>query len=292
VIFGLGAALGWGFADLGAAISGRRLGALVTLLLAQASGLILLTLIFAGSRSHLGLSLPEISAICINAVAGAGAYFALYRGLELGPLSVVSPIVASYAVFTVPLAVTILHESLSPYAASGVVITVLGAILTSADLRGIRATRMAAIGKGLPWALAATVTFGFSTFAFGWFSRKWGAMPVALTTRIAITAIFALIWLFAGGRRRARSPDPIDRRGVQVALGVGLADAIGIVAFVEGAAHSNLAIVSAVSATFPLISVLGAVTRFKERPAPNQLLGVACVVGGLILLSLVSATGA
>jgi drug/metabolite transporter (DMT)-like permease len=47
-----------------------------------------------------------------------------------------------------------------------------------------------------------------------------------------------------------------------------------------------------VSATFPLISVMGAVTRFKERPAPNQYLGVALVVGGLVLLGIVSSTGA
>jgi drug/metabolite transporter (DMT)-like permease len=45
-----------------------------------------------------------------------------------------------------------------------------------------------------------------------------------------------------------------------------------------------VSVVTAVSATYPLIPVLGGVALLKERPGATQYLGVAMVVGGLALL--------
>jgi drug/metabolite transporter (DMT)-like permease len=45
-----------------------------------------------------------------------------------------------------------------------------------------------------------------------------------------------------------------------------------------------ISIVAAVSATFTLIPVAGGILLFSERPAPNQLVGLVLVVGGLATL--------
>jgi len=50
VIFGLGAALGWGLADLFAAVSGRRIGSWATVVIAQLSSALLIGLAFLLAR--------------------------------------------------------------------------------------------------------------------------------------------------------------------------------------------------------------------------------------------------
>jgi drug/metabolite transporter (DMT)-like permease len=56
--------------------------------------------------------------------------------------------------------------------------------------------------------------------------------------------------------------------------------------YVRGAEFGLLSIVTAVSATYPLIPVFGGVRLFGERPSPNQYAGVAMVIAGLILLAI------
>ena len=51
-----------------------------------------------------------------------------------------------------------------------------------------------------------------------------------------------------------------------------------------GADRGLVTIVTAVSATYPLIPVFGSVVLLGERPAPNQYVGVAMVIAGLMLL--------
>ena len=92
MIFGLGAALGWGFGDVGAAMAGRRIGSFVTVVVAHVTSTIAITVLFLGvapDTSRLG----HVAVWLVpNALITALAYFTLYRGLELGPISVVSPL--------------------------------------------------------------------------------------------------------------------------------------------------------------------------------------------------------
>jgi len=68
------------------------------------------------------------------------------------------------------------------------------------------------------------------------------------------------------------------------AMIVGLIDVLGGAAYARGTELGFVSIVSAASATFPLIPVVGGVLLFRERPAASQFAGVALVVGGLLLL--------
>jgi drug/metabolite transporter (DMT)-like permease len=45
-----------------------------------------------------------------------------------------------------------------------------------------------------------------------------------------------------------------------------------------------VSVVTAASATYPLIPVFGGVVLLHERPVPTQYLGIAMVIGGLLLL--------
>jgi drug/metabolite transporter (DMT)-like permease len=283
VIFGLGAALGWGLADLWAAMSGRRIGALATVLLAHVTASILTGALAVAAGVDLS-GVGDIAGWLLpNALVMAVAYFALYRGLALGPVAVVSPILATYAILPVLLAVAILDESLPAIVVLGIGVTIAGAALTSTDLREIRGGSR--VAPGLPWAVASALLFGFGTYVFGWASKEAGWLPTLLLMRLSTTALF----LVAGTAAAIRGGSP-GRAELSAALpltvAIGIVDMLGAVAYAVGADLGFIAIVTAASATYPIVPVLGGMRFLRERPAPNQLVGVGLVVGGLLAVGL------
>jgi drug/metabolite transporter (DMT)-like permease len=284
VIFGLGAALGWGLADLWAAISGRRIGSGATVLVAQVTAALVATAVLLVAGPDLDRLWGVAGWLVPNAVITAFAYWTLYRGLEVGPVAVVSPVLASYAVIPVILAVVFLGESLSGPQTAGVTITIAGAVLTSTDLRELRAGGSSR-PAGLPWAIASALLFGVATYAVGWASQRAGSLPTLWFARCSSAAIFVLVAtvLRARGRTRRDRPPP---SALGLAAAVGVVDLLGTLAYARGAEVGFVSIVTAASAVYPVIPVLGSVIVLDERPAANQYLGVAMVIGGLLLLGL------
>lgn len=286
MIFGLGAAVGWGVADLMAAMSGRRIGALATVIVAQATGAIVATILVLASGTSLAPLDSVASWLVPSAVLMAGGYFTLYRGLELGPVAVVSPVLASYAIIPVLLAVVLLGESLTAVILAGMIVTIVGTALASTDLRSI-ASGAHRMPPGLPWAIVSVVLFGGGAYVLGWAAQRAGWLPTLWISRVSITAIFFVVGAVAWSRGRGR-----ERRGrpsthaLAFAALLGLIDLVGGMCYGRGAEVGYISIVAAASATYPIVPVLGSTIFLRERPAPNQYLGVALVVGGLLAVGL------
>jgi len=287
VIFGLGAAFGWGLADLLAAFSGRRIGSWATVVIAQLCSAVAITIVFVVVRPDLGELGRVAWWLAPNSVIAAGAYLSLYRALELGPVAVVSPVLASYAVIPVLLAVALLGESLRGPQLAGVIVTIVGAVLTSTDARALRAGthRMPA---GLPWGIASAFLFGIATYVLGWASQRAGWLPALWLARVTAAAIFgaaALVVVLVKGRGTpVAGRSAVGGSAIAIAAVLGLVDLAGTLSYSRGAEVGFVSIVTAVSATYPLIPVFGSVALFGERPAPNQYAGVAMVIAGLMLL--------
>jgi drug/metabolite transporter (DMT)-like permease len=287
VIFGLGAAFGWGLADLLAALSGRRIGSWATVVIAQLCSALAITIVFVVVRPDLGELGRVAWWLAPNSVIAAGAYLSLYRALELGPVAVVSPVLASYAVIPVLLAVALLGESLRGPQLAGVIVTIVGAVLTSTDARALRAGthRMPA---GLPWGIASAFLFGIATYVLGWASQRAGWLPALWLARVTAATIFgvaALVVVLLKGRGApVAGRSAVGANAIALAMVLGLVDLGGTLSYSRGAEVGFVSIVTAVSATYPLIPVFGSVALFGERPAPNQYAGVAMVIAGLVLL--------
>lgn len=281
MIYGLIAALGWGSADFTGAVSGRRIGSLATVLVAQSlSAVVVTALLFAGAHD-ISVLRPIAGWMLLNGIVSAVAYTAHYRALQLGPMVVVSPISAAYAVVGVGLSMLILHERPGPVALLGAGVTVLGVMLASTDLRKLRAGTHG-VPPGLPWALVAAVCFGVGGFILGWGSKQVGWVPALWASRAAQLVCFAAL---AAVQRR--SLGSVGRNiGTLAAVATGLVDLVGVIAFSSGAEAGFLSVVLVASAIFPLIAVALSVAFLHERPVPNQIVGAFVAVAGLILLGL------
>lgn len=280
MIYGLGAALGWGLADFGAAVVGRRVGSFATTVLAQIAGFVGIATVYLLVRPAWTGSIADVALLGGNAVFSASAYLLLYRGLALGPVALVSPIAAAFAVITIAFAIVFLGESLHGFVLAGALVTVLGVVLTATDTRKLGSgTRMSQ--AGVPYALVSSFLFGVGALVMGITAQRIGWITAVFLGRTFSVTIMIVV---AAVRRPQLDRD--DRMGILGAVAVGLLDVVGISLYSHGAEIGLVSIVTAASATFTLIPVVAGIWLLRERPAPSQLLGIVVVVGGLLLLGL------
>lgn len=282
MIFGLAAALGWGCSDLLAAIGSRRTGSRATVMVAQVVGLLCFGVLWLVTRPEAWPPAGDVAILLTSGCFAGIAYFTAYRGLELGPVALVSPIASAFAAVTVLLAVVVLGEALGPILLTGVVLTIVGVVLASTDLRRFEAEAKRH-RRGLPYAFAAMVGFGVAAFVSGSLAKEYGWLPPVAVSRAGSLILIAAVTLAMRGRAGERT-QRISLRNVGIAAAAGLTDILGVAAYSRGSELGLVSIVAAVSATFTLIPVAGGILLFSERPAPNQLLGLVLVIGGLVTL--------
>jgi uncharacterized membrane protein len=281
MIFGLFAALGWGLADFFGALAGRRIGSVTAVVAGQLLSAAFMTVVLVATGDSIQPLRSDVWLVVLNGAFAAFAYTTHYKALELGPVAVVSPIGAGYAVVGVALAMVVLGERPGALALAGAGIAVVGVVLVSTDLKKLRDGIKNHV-PGLPWAIVAAICFGVAGFLLGWISDRAGWVVGLWGSRVAQVAFFLpLFVVFRTQLSRVRLGV-----GLWIAFLAGAADILGVVTFSAGSERGLNSIVLAASAVFPLIAITLSVIVFKERMVTNQVVGVVLVVGGLLLLGL------
>jgi drug/metabolite transporter (DMT)-like permease len=284
MLYGLGSAIGFGLADLFGAISTRRTGVLVTLLVIQSVDLVVLSaLLLTPIPGSLDASGEAWAAILVSGVLGTFSFFFFYRALQLGPIAIVSPVFASYAAITVILSVLLIGERLSALATAGLVSTLAGVTLASGG-RGEGEAGGRKPWGGIPWAVAAAIAWGVSSYLIGRYAQETGwFLPVYGSRLVEFGLIGATVLVLRASGRKVAVP-----RGADAAIPTasGLADMMGVALFARGSEVGLVSVMSAVSATFPLVVIAGGVAMFHERPTLVQWVGIITTVAGLAMLGL------
>ncbi len=295
ILLGLTAAICWGAADFLARYATRIVGTYRTLFFMQSFGFVGLSLylLLSNSWQHL---LTHISwqtwlwtliAILLNIVSS----LALYRAFEVGVLTIVSPIAASYAALTVLLAV-IAGEVISQVHGFGIATSLIGVVLAAtpiawrAEARAIASVlpkaRAFKLGGGVSLAIFASVGYGIAFWLFGFHVTPalGGVTPVWLV-RLVTPCVLAL---FA----------PITHQSIRLPrgsvwwylAGVGILDTTAFVAATLGYTLAQVSIVSVLASLFSAITVLLAWIFLRERLQWNQWLGVGIIFVGVVLVNI------
>jgi drug/metabolite transporter (DMT)-like permease len=216
-------------------------------------------------------------------VLGVISVSALYRALALGPVAVVAPVVASYVAVTVLLVVIFLGERLSAPQVAAAALTFAGVVLTSTDGRELRAT----LGRPVPGVrigLIATVGFGM-----------WGAIYASASRAYAWDVMIVLLratsFVIIGAYILARRIDVRafrDRRALVLATAIGIGDTLANAFFGLGVATGSASITATGSGMYPIVPAILGIATLGERLAPNQYVGIAVLVAGLVALGAVS----
>jgi drug/metabolite transporter (DMT)-like permease len=291
LVLGLLASLAWGFTDLSGALASRRVGSVGVLAGSQATSLVLLCVVAVANAALLTAgALPGFVTGLGLGVLAALAYLSFYAALRIGPISVVSPVVAAYGGLTVVLAVLFRGESLEPAQWLGAAIATAGVVLTGLVISGsLRATRI--VGPGVLIALVTMVLFAVLTVALAAPIQEYGWLPVILGSRLTNTVVgVALLALALRNREGLLGPllgpaGGVSRRAIALVVCAGAFDLVGFVAYTIGLEVSETWLVGLASSFGPALVVLIAVAFLGERLRPTQWLGLAMIGSGLVVLA-------
>jgi drug/metabolite transporter (DMT)-like permease len=276
VVFGVGTALCWGLADFLGGLRTRRLTLASVLLVSQLTGLAAVAIVVAAGN----LESPAFGDLLPAVLAGAcqlAGIAALYRGLAIGTMSVISPISASGAA-AIPVVVGVATgERPGTLVVLGMVGALVGVTLATRTPDSER-------GDGSPrsaFALAAVAALGFSGFFIGMDAAVadvhpfWALLaPWASAGAVVVTMVVAA--------RPPLSAAPADLPSLAL---IGLLDVGANACFALGADTGLLSVVSVLASLYPVLTVVLARAILGERLIPVQTAGVTVALAGVALIA-------
>jgi drug/metabolite transporter (DMT)-like permease len=291
ILLGLATALSWGSADLFARFATRRIGAFRTMLYMQMCGFCLLTLAMPrlGGWGHLfdGSGWQPWAWGILAGVLNTSSTLALYRSFEIGKLSIVAPISASYPVLTMVLS-ALTGERLTPLRLSGLVLTIVGVVVvargeqTPEDANPIdEKTQPGKKHLGVSWSLFSALAFGIMFWLLGLrVVPLLGSTPSVWVIRLTSVVTTALVVLVA---RQSTIPPP--RRDTPLILGVGFLDTCAYVFNNYGMSLEQTSVVSVLASLYGAVTVALAALFLREKVSASQWLGIAAIFIGIIMIS-------
>ena len=245
VLFGLASAIGLGISDVTAAVVVRRLGVLRSTVAFQFITVSAYSFyLFTGTDIGL-ISVGDWALLAGMSLLVLGFYLSFYKALQIGPVSIVGPILAAHAVIIVLMAVVLLGERLNGWQVASIAAIICGVVLLSTDFRSLMSGQML-VGIGIALAVFASVAAGVWQFSIGALSRDLGWFLPLYFSRVFL---FSMLLPLAAWRRAW------PWRHLTWSMGVAVV-AVGVY-------------------------------LYKERLAPNQLVGLLLVALGLVGLSIV-----
>lgn len=295
LLAGLGAALSWGTLDVFSALASRRIGSLKVTTGIQLVGAALVVALALATRTPFPADPFVIVGGGLVGLAGAGAYLSYFTGLRIGPIAVVSGMVAAYGGLTVVLAVVFRGESLTLLQAAGATVATVGVILTGVAFDGsLRGTRLAS--PGVAFAIVALVLFATMSIGSDIVIDRATWIELVLVSRTANAVLSSVILVLAmtAGRRMAQplligeegGDGVMDRRVVGYVLLAGVLDLLGLAVFTYGLESAETWLVGLASSFGPAVTIIVAVAFLGERLKPVQWIGLAGVLVGMIAIGL------
>lgn len=284
-LFGLATAFAWGTSDYLARFATRRIGSLRALLYMQLWGLLLLT--YFQSHLHAWGHLFDGSGWRPwgwGFLAGAFnslAMLAFYRCLEIGKVSVVAPVSASYPALTLILSM-FTGERLTALRLCGIACTMVGVLLVARGEAGSKDSSADSklARRGIVWALCASVAFGFLFWVLG--------MHVVETTGYSATVwiirlVGAIVTFSVLRFKRLPASQPIGVANLQTAF-MGILDTGAFVLSNRGMQMEQVSIITVLSSLYGAVTVLLAAILLRERIRALQCCGIAAIFVGIFLI--------
>jgi uncharacterized membrane protein len=283
LLAGLGSMIGWGTADFFAKKTIDVIDDLRTLFWQQLIGIVPLLVAFLLQPKVPHLHHYDPLFLLLFGVVSALTYLPLYRGFGKGQISVLSPIFASYSVVVVILSVLILGESLDFMQSLAIVVTFIGILLISTDVKDLEASfhKRAFRLAGLPEVLIATIGYSFWLLYLDKFldGKQW-------LFYLLVIRIISTLTLFVYAAIKRASLWVVDRSLWKYLVCIGLFDVAAFSFVSYGFSHTHYpSIIAVLSATFSLPTMLLAYLFLGEKINRSQIAAAAIIIAGVVLIT-------
>ncbi|WP_299890396.1 EamA family transporter [uncultured Ruegeria sp.] len=278
LLLGLLAALCWGIHDLSVRYISQSVSVIASLMAVLVFGAFLQFALVAAWGDF-----GPMSGVAVSFAIATGGFYLLaglsmYAAFQRGPVRLVAPLVASYPVLSVTLAIwrgsTVSVWHWLAVIAIGVGVSIVAAQSDDTD------TTYPAPGPTIALSLLAAVGFA-AAFAVGQYATEISdEYTVSLIGRLTAILALAAIAFFSG-----KSIWP----GVQalpLLCLMGLLDAVAILSVVAAGGLPNAQYASVAASVFGLLTVVLAWAVLKENMAPRQWLGCGVAFAGIGYLAM------
>jgi drug/metabolite transporter (DMT)-like permease len=271
VLAGVLGALSFGAGDFLGAFAARRAGALIVVAGAHGVGLLALLIGVVLVQPPF----PEASAIGLGllaGVAGVAGLGALYRGMAIGSMGLVTSLAGAGSLALPLIAGALLGATIAP-------VQLLGVACAAAAAAAAGGASTDEIGRrSLLLAGAAAVSFGTWYVLLDLAARAGDPLWALVFSRAGSSVIAAAVVAARG----------FDRASVPVLLVVigGLFDVGGNALYVVAREHVHLGLAAALIGIYPIVTMLLARIVIGERLSRLRGLGVALALTGIVLISL------
>lgn len=273
----------YGAADFLGGWASRRASTTAVVIVSQLAGLVLLALAWP--------FLPPSEVRTIDLVWGGAAGLAggigvalLYRGLAIGPMSVVAPVAAVCSVIVPVVVGMILGEALSMLTGAGIVLAATAIVLvgqTAPPSPGARelagSERVARAFSAVPTAVASGVVIGLFLVALERTPATAGMWPL-VAARVVSVALF-------GAAVLARpASQAMSRPAAVTAIAGGSADMLANALYLVAVRQGQLSVIATLTSLYPASTVLLARIILGERLGFHQKIGVVGAVVAAVMI--------
>ncbi len=274
VAFGIGAAIGWGGADFGAGLAGRKARPLAVLVVSQAVGLAIAiaTLALIGERNPGPVSLAWA---VLAGASGVVCLLALYHALATRPMGLISAVATLVGVALPVLVGVVTGDRLRAQDVAGIVLALVAIVLVTRPSGEMRIDR-AGLGLALLSGAGAAgffIAIGQSTGNGG---TVWWPVVAARTTSLVLGLLLTV------GQRHVR--ETVASMSPLIVL-VGLLDMAGNVFFLLADSQGALSLAVVVSSQYPAVTTILAGAVLAQRPGRVQVAGIFVAMLGIALIS-------
>lgn len=248
--------------------------------LATSGALVFVPLLFLGTPRP--PSYADVALLALISLSTFAAFLSMYRGYQKGHLSVLSPIVNSFPVFSVLFAVFVLRIDLSFPVLLALAAVIFGILLVSTDFSAPRSGGRG-LTPGVPEAVLAALFFAVGFTSLGYAEETIGYLLPVVAARLGAASVGVLT-----GMALRQDLQPFGGKPFLRLLAMGALEASGLLAFTLALFYSSTL------AALPIATTLGgmgvvftvgyALILMKERVGPNYGLGILIIVAGVAAL--------
>jgi drug/metabolite transporter (DMT)-like permease len=285
VLLAILSSIGFGASDFLGGMAAKRTDLLFVMAVNQFAGLLTAAL----AAYLLGPILLTGQDLALSIAAGLASVIGiptLYRGLAIGPMSIVAPATALVAILLpVAYGMGILGEApgwltLLGFALGGFAVFLLGGGDKIAQvIRPVIGAPASAL-RGLGYALAAGTCIAVFYIVMKHCSPQSGLWPLAFARCVTLSLAGALV-----GLRQAMRPAAWPRVPMTLLILLsGFLDSGSNALYVLAVHRGALGVVSTIASLYPAVTILLARYALGERISLPQALGVACALGAILAI--------
>ncbi|PIN86602.1 hypothetical protein COV19_03730 [Candidatus Woesearchaeota archaeon CG10_big_fil_rev_8_21_14_0_10_44_13] len=221
--------------------------------------------------------------ITIAVIAGAIPIYFYFKAMEIGKVSLVTPIANSASIITVFLSYLLYKEVLATPQIAAVMLLIAGVLLISfrySELKRLKFSRTTI--PGAKFAFITMVGWGIYFFLIKPIILEIGPLLSAVYLETGIFLIISLAFIFKS--MKSRSIEGFNGVGIYVFFG-GLTTAAGSLFFNLAVEKSAVSLIYPLANSSLLITAIASYIFLKERIELNQKIAIFLILLGIILIS-------